>query len=96
MSIETIDYIERVRAIKRAAKNRFGDSWEKMEFAQAKESTHPQFLADDPLSWRFNMRKDGVSSSCLFNLRTDCTEEAIERTFRAMEVSREELLGTFR
>ncbi len=95
MSIEAIDYIERVRAIKRAAKIRFGDNAE-LEFAHIRESSHPQFLADDPLSWKLDMREDGVSSNCLFNLRTDCTEEAIECKFRAMEVSREEILGIFR
>ena len=94
MSTETIDYIERVRAIKRAAKIRFGPSAE-LKFAQARESTHPQFPADDPLSWRLDMRKDGASSHCLFDLRTDCTEEAIGHKFMAMDISRRELLGTF-
>ena len=83
------DYIERVRAIRKAATIRFGLE---VEFTQARKSTHPQFPADDPLSWRLDVWKDGVNSHALFNLRTDYTEEAIEHEFRSMEVSREELL----
>ena len=88
------DYTERVRAIKRAAKIRFGFDVE-LEFAQARKSSHPQFLADDPLSWRLDMWKDGVNSHVLFNLRTDYTTEAIERKFESMDISRREFLGTF-
>ena len=92
-SIRMTDYVERVRAIKRAAKIRFDGA--SLEFAQAKESNHPQFLADDPLSWKLIIRKDGVTGCVLFNLGTDHKEEAIERQLDNADLSRREVLGTF-